>query len=279
MKDKRIDEILNKGYSLPIGKIINETFRTSNSKLGTYWIFIIIFVICLGLISEILSYLNQIPYVGGPIGNILSLSFLTAFVLGISWHAMKSKINHKVEFKELFNPLTVKYKEIFLCNFIIDIFWSLLFLGLTHIFFSEFSDFFISTLTNGIQDIMTLIKFIGEILARITLFFTGLFISFIIYLFFNTLLTFTYPLVIFTNMPALKAIRYSIMIVLKNFISFFILKFLFWIIWVASLIPFGLGMIWTIPASCVLPFILYDNIIGIYEEDKKGLNDFQGNIL
>ena len=68
-------------------------------------------------------------------------------------------------------------------------------------------------------------------------------------------------------------------IVLKNFISFFILKFLFWIIWVASLIPFGLGMIWTIPASCVLPFILYDNIIGLYKEDNKVSNNFQGNIL
>lgn len=74
---------------------------------------------------------------------------------------------------------------------------------------------------------------------------------------------FTLALVVEKNMDFWQAMETSRKAVTQHWFKFFFISVLMGIVYLVSIIPFGLGLIWTIPMFIALQGVLYRRVFGI----------------
>lgn len=88
---------------------------------------------------------------------------------------------------------------------------------------------------------------------------------------------FTFPLIIDKHLSIWKAMELSRKAVSKRWFKFFLFNLTLVIIVLISAIPFGIGLIWTLPLAFISYGILYRKIFGFYGEEvpSKPLENLQ----
>jgi hypothetical protein len=121
--------------------------------------------------------------------------------------------------------------------------------------------FIITLVSNGINSLLTYYKipFLGSLL------------SFII----GILTTLTTPLIIFGKQKAIEAIQSSISLTSKQFFTLFLLSLVAFFGSLVGLIGFCVGVIFTIPFSISMQFVIYDVIIGCENQEELVLDSEQ----
>lgn len=246
MKSK-IEEQLEKGYSLDLGKVIDQSIEIYKKTF---------------LISG-LGYLLLIFVM------IVLYSFLFLFIYGINDFA-----DFAVEMK-----LDSTY---LIGNFIL----SVVFASLTAPLNAGFLKICFLAKRNEPLNVSTIFDYykgkyfkdivIGSaIIALGTLILTGLFdflalsfINIIVHIIFSLFTVLFLPIVIFGNQSFGKAIEKSIKLVAKQPIHIFVALLIAIVVIMLGLIGLCIGILFTLPFWPAMTFVLYDNIIGIEEEEN-----------
>lgn len=247
--DRKIRERIEKGYSLDIGNVIDESFEIFKktfliSGLGYLLLGIVMailgftIVILFSGVTSITDFaiqmeglkLNTAYLIGNTIFAIVFASLIAPLTAGFLKLCYLAKTNKEVQIGAIFDY----YKSTFVKDIIIGT--------------------AIITFTTSISSVLfTLIgyEFIGTIIQIIVSLFTLLFI----------------PLVVFGNQSYTDAIQNSIKLVGRQPFHIILLMVIAIVIFVLGLIALCIGILFTLPIFSAMIFAIYDNAVGIEEHD------------
>ena len=88
------------------------------------------------------------------------------------------------------------------------------------------------------------------------------------------LLIFVMPLVVFGKIDLLQSLKYSLMIVWKQFWEMSKFGLVLLLINLAGVMTFGIGLLFTLPVSFAAIYFAYSDLVGIEEEKSENKPDF-----
>lgn len=121
-------------------------------------------------------------------------------------------------------------------------------------FFKSF-DFFLPLFLSGL---------IGGILVSI-----GLILLLIPGIWLAIAMSFSYQLIVFEGMDFWESIETSVKIINKKWFSFFLLWLVMIVINIAGAIPFGLGLLITVPFTALVFYSCYKHIVGLKKSERE----------
>lgn len=258
--ENKINEKIDKGYSLDLGKVIDDSFEIFKktfliSGLGYllvgivmavlyFFLFIVVFGVAdmANFAVELEGMKTTSVYI---IGMLAFTVVYTALIAPLNAGFLKlcylAKKNKSLEIGTIFEYYKGKYVKDIIAGSII-----------------------ISIASVGLSTLLDLVSlsFLGFIIQIILAWFTILFL----------------PLVIFGNQNFGEAIEKSVKLVAKQPIYIFAALVIAVIGVLLGLIALCIGILFTIPYWPAMTFALYDNIIGIEEEsiiDEIGTSEFK----
>lgn len=253
LKQDRIEEILRNGYQLDFEKVFNKAFE--NYKKIALYAGLMIFVFMVILMIIIISM--GISFLGVAALSQESMKELTVNLENLSGVNLMIYMGASILFSSLISPLTAGLIKMAYCaerdkEFHV----STVFSYYSTKYFSQIftATFLILLVSNGVSMALTYsgIILIGPMISLAISFFTIL----------------TIPLIIFSDVNALDAIKYSFSIVLKQPL---ILLGLIVVAIIGSMVGFigcCIGVFFTIPFVYSMFYAMYSEIIGFENEEE-----------
>lgn len=253
LKQDRIEEILRNGYQLDFEKVFNKAFE--NYKKIALYAGLMIFVFMVILMIIIVSM--GISFLGVAALSQESMKELTVNLENLSGVNLMIYMGASILFSSLISPLTAGLIKMAYCAERDEEFHvSTVFSYYSTKYFSQIftATFLILLVSNGVSMALTYsgIILIGPMISLAISFFTIL----------------TIPLIIFSDVNALDAIKYSFSIVLKQPL---ILLGLIVVAIIGSMVGFigcCIGVFFTIPFVYSMFYAMYSEIIGFENEEE-----------
>ncbi len=247
--DRKIKERIEKGYSLDIGKVIDESFEIFKktfliSGLGYLLLGIVVFILAVTIgmffvgVSSLTDFAIQMEkmkldttfLIGNTIFAVVFASLIAPLNAGFLKLCYLAKTNKEVQIGAIFDY----YKSSFIKDIVIGT--------------------AVITLTTSVQALLFSLvgyEFVGTMIQIVISLFTLLFI----------------PLVIFGIQNYGDAIQNSIKLVVKQPFHIILLMIIAIIGCFLGLIALCIGILFTLPIFSAMIFAIYDNIVGIEEHD------------
>lgn len=254
MKQDRIEEILRNGYQLDFANVFNKAFE--NYKKIALYAGLMIFVFMVILVAIIASM--GAAFFGLASLSQESLEGLSQGMGALSGTALLTFTGVSILFSSLISPLQAGLIKMAYCaNRDEEFHVSTVFSYYTTSYFPQIfvATFLILLFSNGISMALNYsgIILVGSILSLAIAFFTIL----------------TIPLIIFSDLKALDAIKFSFLIVAKQPLILFGLMALAVIGSMVGFIGCCIGIIFTLPFVYSMYYSIYSEIIGYdYEEES-----------
>jgi hypothetical protein len=248
---KNTDELLTNGYDFNMGKYMGDGWDLFKKGAGSYIGFTVVFFV-------IVMVLVFIPFV-----NLLVSVFEYVLIAGIFIYS-RNLINGKGEFSNFFEGFN-SFGQIFLFMLVLFLFtMPALIIFVIYLL----PEGFMNSAINGFSDAEylaeELIASFQENLGAIVFLYIAM-LLYIMYLYISY--SFTLILIVDRKMRFWDAMELSRKVIAKNFLSFFGMYILLWVmISFGVVITCGLGTLIAIPYINLVIFSAYNNIIGPEED-------------
>jgi hypothetical protein len=253
LKQDRIEEIVRNGYQLDFADVFNKAFE-NYKKIALYaGLMIFVFMVILFAVAAIMS----VTFVGIAALSQESLEGLSKTMENLSGTAQIQYVGLSILFSCLISPLTAGLIKMAYCAERDEEFHvSTVFSYYTTAYFTQIlvATFLILVSRNGIAMALDYsgIILLGSMLSLAISFFTILAI----------------PLIIFSDLKAVDAIKFSFLIVSKQPLILFALMSIAVIGSMVGFIGCCIGVFFTLPFVYSMHYAIYNEIIGFdYEEE------------
>jgi len=247
-------------YTFSIGQSISESWaRVSGFKSTCLGALLILFLILFGIsiIGTLVIYLavgslnNTLPVVSASLWFVYFIALLASFPLfyGYNFLGIKRSANLPVKSKMIFEAY--------------HFYWRLLGVLITRYVLITITAFIIIVLTSFCLGLLAAVHTgIGITIAIIINIFAVIFDLFLLYYCFG-LVIFSPYLVMDKNVGVFRAFKLSFQGFKQHGVKILITFFIIGILVQLSIIPLGIGLIWTIPLANCLIGVIYRTIFGV----------------
>lgn len=252
--NKKIEQLKSNGYELQFENLFNKAFE-NYKKIAVYaGLAILVF----GFLMVIVAGIGIVGFIGLENINPNSMKQLEAKMLQPEY--IGNQFIVALIFSSLFSPISAgflkmadagsKDTEFKMRHFFSYYKWSYC----KELVIATFIITFVST---GINSVLTYYKvpFVGNLLSFIIGIFT----------------TLTIPLIIFGKQKATEAIQTSISLSSTQFFTLFLLLLVAFFGSLVGLIGFCIGVLFTIPFTISMQYAIYDEIIGVENEEAVSI--------
>ena len=210
-------------YDFSIGAVLSEAWEKTSGLKGSFWAAGAIFFVAVLILGAVLGGGSALLSGQGDAGGVLMGLFVQLVIMAVMYPFMAGIVMLGIE-RSVDLPLS--YKNVF--------------------------SYFSYTLPLlGVAVLMSLLVTIGFILLIIP----GIYLS-LAYMF-------AVPLVVEKNLGIWDAMETSRKAVTRHWFKFFFLFLIMGVLVMISVIPFGIGLIWTYPMMVVMMGIMYREIFGV----------------
>jgi hypothetical protein len=253
LKQDRIEEIVRNGYQLDFADVFNKAFE-NYKKIALYaGLMIFVFIVILFAVAAIMS----VSFVGVAALSQESIEGLGKTMENLSGTAQIQYVGLSILFSCLISPLTAGLIKMAYCAERDEEFHvSTVFSYYTTAYFAQIfvATFLILVSSNGIAMALNYsgIILLGSMLSLAISFFTIL----------------TIPLIIFSDLKAVDAIKFSFLIVSKQPLILFALMAVAVIGSMVGFIGCCIGVFFTLPFVYSMYYAIYNEIIGFDHEEE-----------